>query len=105
MKRSKENVIYWEKRIDKLFDLDPKYKSVKSRYDSLKLLLQEKYPHIKDHDNIQMLKDVVYLDRKLRLLTEDEEKEEKQILEEEYLLENGYEVGYNKDIKTLQKLC
>jgi hypothetical protein len=88
MKRSKENVIYWEKRIDKLFDLDLKYKSVKSRYDSLKLLLQEKYPHIKDHDNIQMLKDVVFLDRKLRLLTEHQEKEEKQILSEQYVVDN-----------------
>jgi hypothetical protein len=89
MKRSKENVIYWEKRIDKLFELDPKYKSVKSRYDSLKLLLQEKYPFIKEQENhIQFLKDVVYLDRLIRKETEDQEVEEKQILSEQYVVDN-----------------
>lgn len=103
-KRSKQSTEYWNKRIDKLFTLDPEYKSVKKRYDSLKLLLQEKYPHIKDHDNIQMLKDIVYLDRELRRATEGIEQEEKQILEEEYLLESGYEVGYNQDIKALKLL-
>lgn len=88
MKRSKQNTEYWQTRINKLFDLGIEYKSVKKRYDSLKLLLQEKYPHIKDHDNIQMLKDIIYLDRQLRLFTEGEEEEEKDLLEQQYIVDN-----------------
>lgn len=88
MKRSKENVEYWTTRTNKLILLDPKYKKVKHIYDSLKLLLQEKYPHIKENDNIQFLKDILYLDRKLRLYRQGEEKELKDILEQEYIDEN-----------------
>jgi len=87
-KRSKENVEYWNKRTNKLVELDPKFKQVKHIYDALKLLLQEKYPFIKEHDNIQFLKDVVYLDRKLRLYREGEEDDLKELLEQEYIVEN-----------------
>lgn len=104
MKRSKQNVEYWQNRTNKLFTLDPKYRQVKHRYDTIKLLLQEKYPHIKEHDNTQMLKDIIYLDRELRRATEGEESEEKQILEEEYLLENGYFPGYHQDVAKLKTL-
>ena len=88
MKRSKENVKYWTTRTNKLILLDTKYKKVKHIYDALKLLLQEKYPDIKNHDNIQFLKDVVYLDRKLRLYREGEENEVKEKLAQEYIDEN-----------------
>lgn len=88
MKRSKQNTEYWSNRITKLFELGIEYKSVKKRYDSIKLLLQEKYPHIKEQDNIQMLKDIIYLDRQLRLFTEGEEVEEKELLEQEYIVDN-----------------
>lgn len=91
MKRGKENVAYWDRRIEKLFAMDAEFKSVKKRYDTLKLLLQEKYPHIKDHDNIQMLKDTIYLDRELRRQTEGLEDEEKTILSQEKILELGYQ--------------
>lgn len=89
MKRSKENVEYWNKRIDDLFELAPEMSLVKKRYDSLKLLLQEKYPFIKEQENhIQFLKDVVYLDRLIRRETEDQEVEEKKILSEQYVVDN-----------------
>ena len=104
MKRSKENSIYWHNRIEKLFELDTDFKKTKKRYDTLKLLLQETYPHIKDHDNIQMLKDILYLDRELRFATQGEDEEEKQILSQEYQLQNGYTVGYKQDIKKLRTL-
>lgn len=87
-KRSKQNVEYWTNRTNKLIVLDPKYKKVKYIYDALKLLLQEKYPHIKEHDNIQFLKDIIYLDRKLRLYREGEEDELKDELEQEYISNN-----------------
>jgi len=101
MKRSKQSTEYYNSRIQKLFTLDPEYKSVKKRYDSLKMLLQEKYPLIREMDYINLLKDTIYLDRELRRATEGIEQEEKQILEEEYLLENGYEPNYQSDIKKL----
>lgn len=88
MRRSKQNIEYWTTRTNKLILLDPKYKKVKYIYDALKLLLQEKYPRIKENDNIQFLKDIVYLDRKLRLYREGEEDELKGLLEEEYINEN-----------------
>lgn len=88
MTRSKENAEYWNNRTNKLIVLDSKFKKVKYIYDALKLLLQEKYPHIKEQDNIQFLKDIVYLDRKLRLYREGEENDLKDELEQEYIDEN-----------------
>lgn len=128
MRRSKENIEYWNTRTNKLILLDPKFKQVKYIYDALKLLLQEKYPqfrnseardnwgegleelinqirqdgstdsvHIHDfvrgllldrYNTIQMLKDIIYLDRKLRLYREGEEDELKELSEQEYIVEN-----------------
>ena len=88
MRRSKENIEYWNKRTNKLILLDPKFKQVKYIYDALKLLLQEKYPFIKEHSNTEFLKDVLYLDRKMRLYREGEEDELKELLEQEYIIEN-----------------
>lgn len=104
MKRSKDNVIYWNTRMNKLFDLDPEYKSVKKRYDSLKMLLQEKYPLIKEMDYINLLKDTIYLDRILRLATEGLEQEEKDILSQDFQLEIGYEPNYQNNVKQLKCL-
>ncbi len=92
MRRSKENVEYWQDRIDRLFEISPDHTSVTKRYDTLKLILQEKYPFIKDNDNIQFLKDVVYLDRELRRETEGLETEWKDELEVEKQRELGYNV-------------
>lgn len=86
--RSRENRIYWNNRIGKLIELDPKYKKVKYIYDSLKLLLQEKYPQIKSEDGINLIKDCIYLDRKLRLYREGEEDELKSELEQEFIVKN-----------------
>jgi len=89
MKRDKKNVEYWNKRISSLFELAPEMSLVAKRYDSLKLLLQEKYPFIKEQENhIQFLKDVVYLDRLIRKETEDQEIEKKKILSDQYVVDN-----------------
>lgn len=88
MKRSKENIEYWTNRTQKLIEIDLKYKEVKYIYDALKLLLQEKYPQIKDFNSIQFLKDAIYLDRKLRLYREGNENELKEELEQEYITNN-----------------
>jgi len=85
MHRSKDNIKYWNDRVIKLFEIDPRYKKVKYIYDSIKLLLQEKYPNIREED-IQLIKDIIYLDRKLRLFREGEEQELKGILQQEYII-------------------
>ncbi len=88
IRRSKENIKYWTDRTQKLIDLDVKYKEVKYIYDALKLLLQEKYPQVKEEDGINLIKDAIYLDRKLRLYREGEEDELKEELEQEYIINN-----------------
>lgn len=91
MKRSKENVKYWDNRSKKLFLLDPKYKSAKFRYEAIMLILREKYPQIKELPSIEtILKDAIYIDRRVRLLTENEEKQIKIEMSQEWQLEHGY---------------
>lgn len=84
--RSKQSTKYYNDRILKLLEIDPKYKSIKKRYDALKLLLQEKYPFIKDQNVIELLKDTIYLDRILRLYNEPNEKVLKKTLSDEFIV-------------------
>lgn len=73
----------------RLFDLHPETKSVKKRYFTLKILLQERYEICKENPEIEaMLKDAIYLDRKIRWMTEGEEKELKDKLEKEFVENN-----------------
>ena len=89
MKRTKQEVKYWVDRMARLFKLEPKQKSVKQRYSTLKLLLQERYSYIKEIPDIEkFLKDAIFLDRKVRWMTEGEENELKETLSEEYIQEN-----------------
>lgn len=104
MRRSRENAEYWDKRINNLFDIAPEMMKVTKRYDCLKLLLQETYPHIKDKDNIQMLKDIIYLDRIVRDATEEIDKEKKIELSQEWQLEHDYSPNHFNDIKQLKML-
>lgn len=103
-RRSKENVAYWTKRRKELYEKAPQMKSVKKRYDSIKILLQQKYPWIKEHDNIQMIKDIIYLDREIRRDTEGLEKRLKQKLSQEKQVDLGYTPNYRQDIKKLKTL-
>lgn len=90
-RRSKENVKYWNDRVISLFEIAPEMSLLKNRYDCLKILLQETYPWIKDHDNIQLLKDIIHLDRQLRLFTEGQEVE----LKKEFSIEKQVELFYD----------
>lgn len=91
-KRSPQNTKYWTDRITSLFELAPETSLVKERYRCLRLLLQEKYKPIMQSvsvDTIEMfLKDAIYLDRQVRLHTEGQEVEEKELLEQEYIVNN-----------------
>lgn len=87
MKRPKSDTLYWLNRIDRLFEVAPEMKSVKNRYKTLKTLIQERYPQIKDMPNAEsFLKDIVYLDRKVRWVTEGEEAQTKKILSQEFIV-------------------
>lgn len=89
--RNKKDALYWEIRANNLFDINPNYRSTKLRYEVLLLLLDDKYKNITDNPAIiDFLKDVVYLDRKLRLLTEGEEVELKEELSNDWKENNGY---------------
>jgi hypothetical protein len=105
-RRSKQNIKYFTDRTEKLLKQYPEYRSVKKRYDAIALILQGKYPKIKQNREVmaRLFKDVVYIDRKLRAMTEGEEEEEKKILSQEKQIEMGYEPNYYQDIKKLKQL-
>ena len=104
MKRNKKEMKYWRGRIDDLIKLDPKFKKVKNIFDGVKLIIQKRHPHIKDKDNIQMIKDIVMVDRLLRNARVGEEPELKKQLSQEFQVEMGYEGGYLRDVKMLKQL-
>lgn len=106
-RRTRQNVEYWLNRMEKLFNLDPKFKSTKKRYDALYRLLQKRYPFLREleyEQAIQFLKDTVYLDRELRRMTQGKEQELKQELSQEWQLDNGYSPNYQQDINFLKNL-
>ncbi len=88
--RSKQSIKYYESRIAKLFEAEPNSKLVAYRYRTLRYLLLENYPMLEEIGKetvLNILRDTVYLDRKLRLETEGLEEEEKEVLSQTYQLE------------------
>lgn len=108
MRRSKQNVEYWETRMKSLFELDPDIKLVENRYTTLRLLLQKKYAPIMESVSpdtlLQFLRDTIYLDRELRRETEGLQEEEKTILSQEKMLSLGYSPNYEQDVQQLKML-
>lgn len=88
MRRSKTEVSYWLKRMARLFKEFPDTKLVKNRYLTIKVMLQDKYPEVKENPRMEkILRDAVYLDRKIRFMTEGEEESLKQELSEKFIEE------------------
>lgn len=89
-RRSKENSKFWDTRVNKLFELDPKYKDVEQRYETLYILLQKTYPQIRESASRetvkQFIRDIVFLDRKIRWETEGLQVTKKKILSQDYQL-------------------
>lgn len=106
--RSKQNSKYWNHRLKTLFKLEPSMKKVKNKYRTLLILLQRNYkPIVKSvsPDTMQeFLKDVIYLDRKIRWMTEGEEKELKKTLSQQTQVELGYEADYKQNVAKLKTL-
>jgi len=78
------------------------------RYRTILSALRGAYPDLTTNTNkevmLEFLRDVVYLDRKLRKLTEGKDGEQKEILSQEYQLnELGAEIGLQQNIINLHK--
>lgn len=79
---------YWEERIKSLFQAAPDANCVEDRYRNLRYLLKNKYSFLQDQDKqlvMEMLKDAVLLDRKLRLWGEGSQKTLKDKLQAEFI--------------------
>lgn len=67
---------------------------VKHRYRLMRAVLLEEYPNavgdIEKDKFIEMLKDIIYVDRQIRKETEGKDEETKKILSQEKIIELGY---------------
>ncbi len=81
----------------------PEAALVKNRYRTLRAALKTKYTGVISNVSkpvmLMFIRDIVYLDRKLRKLTEGIDDEVKEELSQEFQLEEGYMPGYNQDIQ------
>lgn len=88
-----------------LMEAKPEAKLVENRYRVMRYVLRKYIPQLetlKDSEIEDICRDVVYLDRQIRILTEDTEREKKEILSQEYQIkELGREVGYHGNVKKL----
>lgn len=88
----------YKKSLARLVDSYPEFKKVKNRYKLMRCVLQDYYPIITgsvSKDTLELfLREAVYIDRQIRHVTEDEDGETKEILSQEFVLEEGYELSY-----------
>ena len=80
----------YKNNLIKLYAKYPEAKSVKQRYVVMRTILQREYPSLnsyKDESLEEILRDVVYIDRQIRKMTEGIETEEKTILSQSFQLE------------------
>lgn len=88
-KRTRSESKLWDTKIVTMFE-EPSTKLVENRYRALRHLLSSKYPELVEVAEkpvmLNFLKDAVYLDRKLRLWTEDIEQPLKKELAEEFIV-------------------
>lgn len=92
LKRSKLNSKIWNQRIVKMLQQYPEAKNVENRYMALAHLIVQSYPELKqifsgEKKGYEMLKDICYLDRQLRLYNEGNQTELKNLLEQEKIIE------------------
>lgn len=93
-RRSKSEIKYWDDKIRTMLKEVQDSGLVKNRYKAIRYLLIGKYGSQTFEDKnktIEMLKDAIYLDRKMRLWTEGTEEVLKEQLSEEFQIE---ELGY-----------
>jgi len=94
--------------LENLLSTTPNARKVEYRYKTLRFVLKKAFPGLQQIDDEyleKVLKDVCYMDRKLRQLTEGEQEKEKEILSQEYVLEElNYTPGYESDVQKLKNI-
>ena len=86
--RTRENVKFWNKKITDLFTRNPSAQLVEKRWNVVRYLLIDVHPELKGIEKekmIDILKNADYISRKMRYLTEGQQKELKQTLEIEFM--------------------
>ena len=87
----------YTKRLADKFKEEPEFKLTRNRYRCIRYALYENYNDIirlAGKERMEnFLKDVVSVDRKIRMMTEGEEVEEKKVLSQEWQIGAGYEPG------------
>lgn len=97
----------YTKDLEALYSKHPQAKEVKERYKVMRIILQREWPSLEKYEQSvleDILKDAIFLDRKIRKMTEGTDQETKDILEQNYLLNEGYEVGVEKSVSKLKTL-
>lgn len=83
----------------------PDADKVVNRYRTIRYTLLKDYPNLLANKEIslELIKDIVYLDRRLRIETQGVDTEVKEVLEQEYQLnELGAEANYHNNVKQLE---
>lgn len=90
MRRSKQNTAMWTRNILQMIQDVPNSESVENRYKAIRYLLLPVYPQLNEIPKetlLSILKDVEYVSRQLRLFNEDNQKDLKEELEAEKIIE------------------
>lgn len=85
----------------------PDADKVVNRYRTIRYTLLKDYPTLLANKEVslELIKDIVYLDRRLRIETQDIEEEEKKVLSQKYQLnELGAEPNYHNNVKQLHAI-
>jgi len=94
--------------LTKLLESNEQAHKVEERYRVMMYLLNKEWSNListVDKETMkEFLRDAIYCDRKIRLETEGEQEELKEVLSQEKQIELGYEVGYNEDVKKLNSI-
>lgn len=89
----------YKKSLTSLLDSNPEAHLVKNRYKVMMYLLNKEWSNLLSQTDKEVmkefLKDVIYCDRKIRLETEGDDEEEKEILSQEFQVE---ELGIGKPL-------
>lgn len=105
MKKQRRTQI--KERLAMTLKMTPEASKVENRYRAIRHALLPDYPTYLANKEISLafLSEIVYLDRQLRKMTEGIDDEKKEILSQEFQIEElGAEPNYNNNVKQLKNL-
>lgn len=89
--RPRETRRYYHDRLQRMLVEFPETGLVENKYLAIKLMLQKKYPQVMSSTSpdsmLKFLKDVVYVDRRIREATHGRQEKIKKMLSDQYLAE------------------